>query len=65
MFLQSSQSSKKNKSKILAAAVEVDQDYKRYRNIRGTPFQQNIIEPSNNNQDLRRGDLTSVIRHAV
>lgn len=66
MFLQSSQSSKKNKSKILAAAVEVDQDYRRYRNIRGTPFQQNIIEQSNNNnQDLRRGDLTSVIRHAV
>ena len=66
MFLQSSQSSKKYKSKILAAAVEVDQDYRRCRNIRGTSFQQNIIEQSNNNiQDLRRGDLTSVIRHAV
>jgi UDP-N-acetyl-D-mannosaminuronic acid dehydrogenase len=66
MFLQSSQSSKKSKSKILAAALEVDQDYRRYRKVRGTSFQQNIIEQSNNNnQDLRRGDLTSVVRHAV
>ena len=55
MFLQSSQSSKKSKSKILAAALEVDQDYRRYRKIRGTSFQQDIKEQSNNSQDLRRG----------
>lgn len=65
MFLQSSQSSKKSKNKILAAALEVDQDYRRYRKDRGTSFQQNIKEQSNNSQDLRRGDLISVIRHAV
>jgi UDP-N-acetyl-D-mannosaminuronic acid dehydrogenase len=65
MFLQSSQSSKRGTSKILSAALEVDQDYRRSRKVRGTSFQQNIIKQSNNNKDLRRGDLTSVIRHAI
>jgi UDP-N-acetyl-D-mannosaminuronic acid dehydrogenase len=60
MFLQSSQSFKNSKSKILAAALEVDQDYRRYRKVRGTSLQRNIIEQS----DTNRG-LTSVIKHAV
>jgi UDP-N-acetyl-D-mannosaminuronic acid dehydrogenase len=65
MFLQLSKPSRKPKSKILAAALEVDRDYRRHRKVRGMSFQQNITEQANNNQDLRRGDLTSVIRHAV
>ena len=57
MFLQSSQSTEK--SKILAAALEVDEDYRRYRIIRGTTMQQNTAKL------IRSEGVKSVIRYAI
>jgi UDP-N-acetyl-D-mannosaminuronic acid dehydrogenase len=62
MFLQSSSHSS-GKSKILTAALEVDQDYRRYRKIRGTVFQQEreqLVNPALNGEVLK-----SIVRHAI
>jgi UDP-N-acetyl-D-mannosaminuronic acid dehydrogenase len=62
MFLQSSSHSS-GKSKILTAALKVDQDYRRYRKIRGTVFQQEreqLVNP-----DLNGEVLKSIVRHAI
>jgi UDP-N-acetyl-D-mannosaminuronate dehydrogenase len=62
MFLQSSSQSS-GKSKLLTAALNVDEDYRSYRKIRGTVFQQEreqLVNP-----DLKGEVFKSIVRHAV
>lgn len=60
MFLQSLESSRR--SKILTAAIEVDQDYRKYRHARGIAAQE--IEQSINSQ-IGGDVIRSIVRHAT